>query len=245
MKMKTSIVGITVSIIAILFLGCDESLVTKNSAAELKQTGAYEGPGGYAEHSNGNEYPYPEIIHQVIMPSQPELWNLKTLAWRITWPSYADDADPEKIPTIWSGDGILHSIEYLNNVAPENTYNTLFSLYFDETIQRTATMADELDFVAGAPKKSMRVVSFTMPYSTPKGLQILVEHDAAFHMMWQVPYPVEELEYQVDDVLWYKIGTPDSYKWYGAIRIVSMEPRIVEVFLGVPINRNAVTDFKQ
>ena len=83
------------------------------------------------------------------------MFDLKTLAWRITWPTYADDADPEKIPTIWSGDGILHSMDYLNNVAPENTYKSLFSLYFDETIQTSASMAGELDYVAGAPKGSM------------------------------------------------------------------------------------------
>ena len=126
--------------------------------------------------------------------------------------------------------------------SPENTYKSLFSLYFDETIQRTSDMAGELDYVASAPKKSMPVVGFTHPYCTAAGLQQLVENDAAFIMMWQVPYPLDELEYEDEDILFYKIDykidTPEEYRRYGGIRIVSMEPRIIEVFLQVPHNRN-------
>ena len=168
--------------LAILSCGCEENLMmTKNSVVNFKQNGVNEGPGTFTEHSNGVEYPYPEIIHQVIIPNS-DMFNLKTLAWRITWPTYADDADPEKIPTIWSGDGILHSIDYLNNVAPENTYKSLFSLYFDETIQRTSDMASELDYVAGAPDGSMETIGFNDIWCTAKGLQNLTEWDAAFHM---------------------------------------------------------------
>lgn len=231
------------STLAILCCGCEENLIMQNSGVSLKQTGVYEGPGTFAEHSNGDDYPYPEIIHQVIIPNS-DVFHLKTLAWRITWPTYADDADPEKIPSIWSGDGILHSIDYLNNVAPENTYKSLFSLYFDETIQRTSDMAGELDYVAGAPDGSMETILFNDTWSTAKGLQILTESDAAFHMMWQVPTLVDEFEYEDEDILWYRIGESKygATNLYGAIRIVSMDPRIIEVFLAVPTNFTLVDD---
>ena len=190
--MKNLISSLIAGSMVVLFSGCDESLITKNSAVDLKQPMPHEGPGTFTEHSNGADYPYPEIVFQEIIPKSDH-FKSKTLAWRITWPTYAADADPEKIPTIWSGDGVLHSIDYLNEVDPQNTYNTLFSLYFDETIQRSRDMGDELDYVASAPKKSMPVVGFTHPYCTAAGLQQLVENDAAFIMMWQVPYPLDEL----------------------------------------------------
>ena len=67
--MKNLISGMMASTLAILFCGCEENLMmTKNSVVNHKQNGVNEGPGTFTEHSNGVDYPYPEIIHQVIIP---------------------------------------------------------------------------------------------------------------------------------------------------------------------------------
>jgi hypothetical protein len=234
-------------LVILIFSGCEDQWMTKNTSVELAKNrdGGFEGPGTYSDHSSGDRYPYPEIIHQVFIPEN-DMWDRKTLAWRITWPVYADDADPEKIPTVWSGNGILNSIDYLNNVDPQNTYNTLFSLYFDETIQRSRDMASELDHVAGAPNGSMDTVEFNDMWITASGLQKMAETDASgFQMYWQLVNKVDELEYEDEDILFYKIGGPTEFKLYGAIRIVSIEPRIIEVFLAVPNDLSLVDDFAE
>ena len=61
---------------------------------------------------------------------------------------------------------------------------------------------------------------------------------------WQQVNLVDELEYEDEDILWYKIGVPEypDSRLYGAIRIVSMEPRIIEVFLAVPTSLTLVDD---
>jgi hypothetical protein len=241
MKITFTLVGI---VIMLVFAGCEDQFMTKNPQDQLGKipSGLREEPGTFADHSNGNRYPYPEIIHQVFIP-EDDLYNRKTLAWRITWPVYDEDADPEKIPTVWSADASLHSIHYLNNVGPQTTYKTLFSLYFDEKIQRSRDMGSELNYVATAPKGSMETVSFNDMWITAAGLEILAKEDATgFQMYWQLVNPVDELEYEDEDILFYKIGDPTDEKLYGAIRIVSMEPRIIEVFLAVQNDQNLIGD---
>ncbi len=225
----------------LFFASCEDQFMTKNPADSLGKTnfrGNYEGPGSYTDHPNGDRYPYPEIIHKVYIPKD-DLYDWKTLAWRITWPDYADGYDPDKIPTLFSLNGALNSFYYLNNVDPQNTYNTVFSLFHNAKVQRPSNLAADLDFIGAAPKSSLTSASFNFDDNdTPVDkIQHMVEQSpASFQHLHDQDFDdiTEELEYSQGDFISFKLTKPMSPSRYGGLRIVSMEPRIIEVYVAMP-----------
>jgi hypothetical protein len=237
--MMKNIRFVVAAALVLLAIGeCEDLSMNKNPSTQTDVTALpdHEGPGSYTDHPNGDRYPYPEIIFKEFIP-RDDLYNWKTLAWRITWPEYAADADEDKIPTVFSLNGALNSFYYLNNVDPGNTYKTVFSLYHENKLTRPANLAGELDFIALAPKGSMTETWFNFDdWNLPLDvIQDLVEQSpGGFH--WKYDEDMTgEAEYDVGNFFHIMLDQPtgEPSRW-GGIRIISMTPRIIEVYIAVP-----------
>jgi hypothetical protein len=222
------------ALLVLVFAGCEDQSVTKNISTPSGRTPPpYEGPGSYEGNPGGNPCPYPQIIFKEYIPKD-DLYNWKTLAWRITWPAYDRGCDATKIPTVFGLNGSLNSFEYLNNVDPANTHKAIFSLYNDATIVRSNNLGSELNFVNGAPKGSMALVCFELNDQPLWFIQFMVEQaPGGFQTNIYEPDALHEWEYKQGDFLIFQLQAPTWHRW-GGIRIVSMEPRIIEVYLAVP-----------
>src|SRR5687767_11781951 len=150
-----------VVVLVLVLAGCEDPSVTRNPNTPSGKTALPPPSGGpgYEGNPGGNPCPSPQIIFNEYIPKD-DLYDWKTLAWRITWPDYGRECDAAEIPTVFGINGSLNSFEYLNNVDPANTYNAIFSLYNNATIVRSNNLGSELDFVNGAPKGSMALVCF-------------------------------------------------------------------------------------
>lgn len=230
----------TLSLIAgvsvMFFLGCEENFSTKNEGSTLSGTktfrGGSEGPGSFTDHPNGDRYPYPEIIFHEYISDIKLFAHTKCLAWRITWPDYAGDADTDKIPSVFNtSNGALNSFYYLNNVSPQTTYNSKFSLFSNDKVECSMTLWDELDYAFDAPSGSMEIVQFA---KVDQPLNIIMDWVTKRASQFENYWPGsdgEELDYNEGDFILYYLNDQD---YYGGIRIVSMSPRIIEVYLAVP-----------
>lgn len=236
--MKRSLLShyLIAGILVLFFAGCEENLMTRtpDGAIDGKTFGdgrGYEGPGTLTDHRNGDRYPYPEIIEREYIPPYKLFAYQKCLAWRITWPDYAESADVDKIPTVFSTNGAFNSFYYLNNVDPQNTYNTKFSIYYDNKLICSNNLWDELDYTFNAPAGSMETVRFAKVDKDVDDIQYWVEErPKLFEENWPGS-PDTEVEYEAGDFFIYNLV---DQMLYGGVRIVSMSPRIIEVYLAVP-----------
>lgn len=229
LKLFCAVVGMLVLTLA----GCEDSLMQRNQQTVGGKTfgGGDEGPGGFTENPDGR-YPFPEIIETEYIPSYDLFNETKCLAWRITWPAYDDDFDIDKIPTVLSvNNSALNSINYLNNTSPGNTHNGTFSLYFNDKVESANTMWTELTYSFGA--ESMETVYFAESDVPLKNIMDWVmERPSLFKSYWPES-SYNDMEYGEGDFIQFKL---EDAKLYGGIRIVSMTPRIIEVYLAVPNN---------
>jgi hypothetical protein len=217
----------------IFFGGCEDSFTTRNQHGVINEKtfgGGHEGPGGYTDHPNGDRYQYPKIIKKEFIPPNSMFDYMKCLAWRIEWPEYAESADENKIPTVFGKNGALNSFYYLNNVHPQNTYNGLFSLYYDEKVISANNLWYELDYSFDAPTGSMESITYAKVNFTENVIKVWVtERPQLFEQNW--PGSIDhELEYSEGDFFIFKYDEAN----YGGIRIVSTTPRVIEVYMAVP-----------
>lgn len=194
------------------------------------------GAGGII--GNVPSLPSPTIIKQTFVPTN-EFWDdYRCLAWRITWPTYPAGTSPQLIPTMFSlGGGTPYSFNFLNNTQAANTFKTSFNLYHDNKIASVGDMWEELTHVFGNPNEVETVwfnknqVSVSTVESWVKG------RPKMFELKWEqnLDSSTEFENYQKDDVYLFKLL---EQKRYGGIRIVSMTPRIIEVYLAEPNPNN-------
>lgn len=220
----------------IFSVGCEESFMTRDQHPVLEGKtfgGGSEGPGSYTDHPNGDRYPYPEIVDKVFIPPYDLFAGMKCLAWKITWPDYEGTADIDKIPTVFRTNGALNSFYYLNNVDPQNTYDTKFSIYYDDKVTSSNVLWNELDYTFNSPVGSMETVRFAKVDQPVSTIQYWVEErPQLFESNWPGSTDLE-LDYEEGDFFIYHLT---SQNLYGGIRIVSLSPRIIEVYLAVPNN---------
>jgi hypothetical protein len=222
------------AIFAILFIGCDDNFMMRNQPTVIDGktlVGGHEGPGMLTDHPNGDRYPYPDIIEKVYIPPYPKFDYMKCLAWRITWPDYEESADIDRIPTVFRTNGALNSFYFLNNVDPQNTYDTKFSIYYDNRVVSSSNLWDELDYTFNAPAGSMESVTFAKVDEPLDDIQYWVEErPQQFENHWPGSAD-QDLAYGEGDFFIYYLPTQNLF---GGIRIVSMDPHIIEVYLAVP-----------
>lgn len=224
---------VVVVLLGMMLSGCEDNLMQRNQQTVGGKTigGGHEGPGGLTENSNGR-YPYPEIIEREYISRYDLFSETKCLAWRITWPTYDDDFDTEKIPTVLSvNNSALNSVYYLNNTSPGNTHKGTFSLYFNNKVESANTMWTELTYSFGADE--METVYFA---ESDQPLENIIDWVTKRPSLFKEHWPessYNDMEYEEGDFIQFKLETAGLY---GGIRIVSMTPRIIEVYLAVPNN---------
>jgi hypothetical protein len=224
-----------VAVILLMTTSCEENFMARDQHhIPIGKTlgDLNESPGGYTTHAGGWRYPYPEIIKKTFIPSYEKFDHTKCIAWRITWPEYQASADIEKIPTVFTtSNGALNSFYYLNNVDPQNTYNSKFNLYYDEKLASSSGLWNELNYTFNAPAGSMETVRFAKFELPVSSIQYWVEERPE---LFEINYPGvgdEEIQYQEGDFFIYFLTDQNLY---GGVRIVSMSPRIIEVYYAVP-----------
>lgn len=227
--------SVILMICIIFFGGCEDSFMTRDQHGVIKGKtfggGGHEGPGGYTDHPNGDTYPYPTIIEREYIPPYSKFDYMKCLAWRIEWPEYAGSADVDKIPTVFSQNGALNSFYYLNNNSAQTTYNTKFSIYYDNRIVSSNLLWDELDHTFFAPSESMELVRFAKKDVTLDVIEHWVTYrPQLFESNWNGA-DGDDIAYSEGDFFIFNLT---EQMLYGGVRIVSQSPRIIEVYLAVP-----------
>lgn len=234
MDAKRFIFFMMVIVMAITSLNCEDNMLQKRPGPiGDKTTGTDDGIGPDDKATEDGGYPYPEIIEKEFIPRDKSFAHTKCYAWRITWPAYDDDADQDLIPTVFStANGELNSFNFLNNSAPSNTYNGDFSLYNGDKVEAANTLLSELEYVADGFDQ-MTAICFAENKIT---LDFIMEWVTSRPSLFEVYWPGtcdDEIEYDDGDFIQFTTND-DGIMRYGGIRIVSMTPRIIEVYLAVP-----------
>ncbi|CCH53746.1 hypothetical protein BN8_02867 [Fibrisoma limi BUZ 3] len=228
----------TVSVFALLLVAlcaCEEQAITIQES-QTKGTRGFMSPtrddnGGLTNGPGG--HPYPTITEQTFIPENRKHAYLKTLTWRIEWPNYPVGTDPNEIPTVFTlSNGALNSFDFLNSQPASTTYKTNFSLYHNDKIEMSKTLWSELTHTAGAGDQIEAVWFNQVHLIDPVEVleEAATERPILFESYWAYN-PQEPPVYQQGDLFFFKLW--DQHR-YGAIRIVSMSPRIIEVYLAVP-----------
>ena len=223
------------SIFVLTMVSCTENQVAPNKTistiprGDIFDSPAGELPEGIPENDNWR-YPYPDIIAREFIPPYEFFAHTKCLAWRITWPEYENSADDDKIPTVFGTNGALSSFDYLNSVGPGNTHNKVFSLYYSNKVEAASLLWAELDHTDAALMEVPYFVLSDQPLDNIKDW--VTERPSLFESYWPGG-GANDLDYSQGDFIQFYLSDADLY---GGIRIVSMTPRIIEVYLAVPNN---------
>lgn len=235
-KLRLSSLYVVISMLALTLSSCEDSLFERDQPTISGTTlgeGGKDLPEGLMDDRDGR-YPYPEIIEREYIPSNDLFNHTKCLAWRITWPAYDASVDPEKIPTVFSKEtGFVNSIHFLNNTSPGNTYKCNFSLYYGNKVESANTMWTELiySFEAGSNMVSTYLAESDLTLDDIK--YMVMERPKLFQNYWSGEAVDDNIDYEEGDIIQYKLDVGEI-DLYGGIRIVSMTPRIIEVYLAVP-----------
>lgn len=192
-----------------------------------------EGTGGFTPNPGGQPLPYPTIIKQTFIPEYSLFAHTKCHTWRITWPIYPAGTDQNKIPTVFAlSNGALNSFNYLNSVSAANTYKANFNLYHNAKLETANALWDELTYSFGAGNQ-METTWFNKAEFSVKAIENMVKNRPSLFEAYWVDNNQEPPIYQQGDIFLFRLMDQNRY---GGIRIVSMTPRIIEVYLAVPNN---------
>jgi hypothetical protein len=235
-KLRLSSLYVVISTLALTLSSCEDSLFERDQPIVTGKPATGEGdkdlPEAWTNDRDGR-YPYPEIIEREYIPRNDLFAHTKCLAWRITWPDYDASMDPEKIPTAFSKDtGFVNSIYFLNNTSAGNTYKCNFSLYYGNKVESANSMWDELIYTLGSGSNMVTTYFAESDNTLDIIKDWVMERPKLFGDHWPGGY-LDEIEYEEGDFIQYKLELGDI-DLYGGIRIVSMTPRIIEVYLAVP-----------
>lgn len=226
-KISLSLLG---AVIILLTISCQEEPLYLNKKTSRPPTM----PGGYADNPDSWDYPYPTISKQTFIPNNINFAHTKSIAWRIEWPVYAGGVDSDQIPTFFAtSKGALNSFDFLQSADLANKQKVNFSLYVDNKIESAVNISN---LWALGEIIDVDMVSFKSFIATPEEIEhIVTETPSHFDTYYEyIENSVLEAEYEEGDFFLYKIESNPVQ--YGGIRIVSESPRIIEVYLAVPIN---------
>ncbi|GAB2600397.1 hypothetical protein [Spirosoma areae] len=225
---------------------CEEQAITRQQATTpTPQSSARQSSQGSPIKSGGQTLPPPIITKQTFIPAYSLFAETKCQAWRITWPTYPAGTDPNQIPTVFTvANGALNSFHYLNNTSASTTDKTNFNLYNNAQLKTANMLWSELKHVLDDNDKMDVTYFYKTNYSVDKLEYMVKERPSLFETYWtSAQFTVTNYNnyftYQQGDIYLYKLQNlhPDwnqNPNRYGGIRIVSMSPRIIEVYLAEP-----------
>ncbi len=228
MKHAKKISLLTLTALSLALAACQEEPedLGRGDRTVLKQPG---GPGGKVVAPGGEHRPLPTIIEQYYPAELADY--VGTKAWRIEWPADAAGVDPEKIRTFFSiSTGGLNNLQYMNSIDPLNKKKLSFSLFTDTRLKAAAV---EEELWGGGPHFADVVYFGKIDKSLDAIKGWVTTRPSAFEHSWADTEDLSyDVEYQEGDFYIYQISdlTPVQY---GGIRIVSEDPRIIEVYHAV------------
>ena len=229
------------SLLLMALCGCEEQSITNQDPTTRTDrspiTAAPESDGGSPLISNGQSLPLPTITKQTFTPAYSLFADTKCHTWRITWPTYPAGTDPTKIPTVFSVlTGGLNSFSFLNNTLASNTYKSTFNLYNNDKLETANTLWSELKYAYEAGEKMTQVWFSKKAYSVKEIEYMVKERPQLFEIYWQNPTDLyTEFSCKQGETYLFNLKL-DQQQRYGGIRIVSMTPRIIEIYLSEPTN---------
>ncbi len=229
---RTVLYGLTIGALLLTLNSCQEDdLVSDRSGPTKTFDPPRKNPGDLADPSGPPRYPYPQIIEREYIPRYSRFAHTKSLTWRIAWPAYDEEVDASEIPTVFTlPHGALNSFNYLNGIDKQNTYNANFSLFYNDRVETAYNLWDELNIPLG-DGLDMQTTHFAKSDQSVEDIEYFVkERPSLFESYWPGSEGTE-LDYEEGDIIFFWLSDEDLY---GGIRIVSMAPRIIEVYLAVP-----------
>ncbi|MEM9673118.1 MAG: hypothetical protein AAF992_11020 [Bacteroidota bacterium] len=213
---------------SLAFTACEEDAENLSINKKIARP-PQSGPGGFTDQPGG--VPYPNIIEQTYIPDYDWFAHTKCIAWRIEWPAYDGSVNSDQIPSFFkTGNGALNSLEYLLSIDPVNKKKLNFSLYTDEKIEAANDIGELWPWPESIEAKSVYFGKIDMPVSTIE--HWATERPSQFENYWEYVDSIEiEIDYQAGDFFIYHLSDENQY---GGIRIVSMSPRIIEIYKAVP-----------
>lgn len=218
--------------------GCEEHSITRQEPTtatnEVVANFAPATPGDNIK--KGPSLPSPAITEQTYIPANELFATTRCRAWRITWPAYPVGTSPNLIPTMFSVvNRAPYSFNFLNNTGATNTYKTDFNLYHDNKLASVYDMWSELTHVVGASDKIEQTWFNKSKFSAATIETWVKGRPEMFEIYWEhtIDTATKIENYQKGDVYQFELVKQHRY---GGIRIVSMTPRIIEVYLAEPNN---------
>ncbi|MBD2701675.1 hypothetical protein IC229_13575 [Spirosoma sp. BT702] len=212
---------------------CKEQAITPQPATmPTSEASARQGIEG--NKSGGQTLPQPTIIQQVYVPANDLFAHTRCRAWRITWPTYPAGTSPNQIPTMFSvSTGTPYSFNYLNNTSATTTYKTDFNLYHNNTLASVYDMWSQLTHVVGNTSMLEQTWFNKSEYTAAQMETWVKGRPSNFETFWEhtVATTTEIENYKQGDLFQFRLVKQNRY---GGIRIVSMTPRIIEVYLAEP-----------
>jgi hypothetical protein len=232
---KKKVVHVIAGMLLLLITSCEKSFLSEEESRQ-KQLKHEKEINDFTDHPDSPRVAYPTIQHVTYIPRDPANAHTKCLAWKISWPANQDMMAPDQIPTMFSyHNGALNSFKYLNAVDPMNTFNTTFSLYYENKFMTL----ENLDLIAQLTHFNKinhlyyHDVFIGKLNESPATVESWVKENPGIleTNVWNNISKVDHFEYQEGDMF---IFHEQGYQHNGIVRIVSMQPRVIEVYLAVP-----------
>lgn len=224
----------------ITLCSCEEPGITSHELTpDTGRASARASSGGGIVNPGGPTPPSPTITKQTFIPAYEPFAGTRCQAWRITWPTYQAGTDPNQIPTVFTvSNGALNSFDFLNNTSASTTYKTSFNLYHNAKLETANTLWTELKYAFDAGQKMETNWFYKTNYSVSEIEYMVKERPSLFKIYWEEgpsdPANLKtEFTYKQGDMYLFKLGNQQPYR-YGGVRIVSMAPRVIEVYLAEP-----------
>ncbi len=228
MNIAKNVSFIAMMALALAFTACQEDVETlgRNDKAMTKHPG---GPGNKATPLG--ELGTPKVIARTYIPRYDHFANELCRTWRIEWPTYEAGVDPARIPSLFaSGNGTLSSINHLSGATAEDKAGLDFSLYYDNMLKIPFSVGEIWPISGGYTAEVPYFVKYDLPLSTI--IHWVTERPSQFENYWdRIEGESDEVSYQEGD--FFLMWLSESNR-YGGIRIVSENPRIIEVYIAEP-----------
>jgi hypothetical protein len=169
------------------------------------------------EQDSGGNQPLPTV--EVI---KKDFANAK--GWRLTWKGgVITDENATKVQSIFSTiTGAVNSIDFLNNTSWGNTNNADFMLF--NGLKATSAISQLTQ------KTALHATTFKLTSMTVSDLENAAENNPNLFGLiyaWAFDAPTTTKSYQAGQIYVFKTDRVPAK--YGAVRIVSMNPRVIEV----------------
>jgi len=229
MKYVKNVTLFMITGLLLAFTACEEDVESlgRNDKTMTVRPG---GPGDKVIIPDG--LPYPDVDEKIFTSSSRLHNNYRCRTWRITWPNYDQDVDPDEIHNYFAiSNSTLYSFNYIMSIDPAEKQKLTLALYNHNRVISSRSSGE----LWGADEERTKKLQLIKHNEYIPDIENLVTaRPDLFQDKW------EELNgkgighdfvYEEGDFFMFAIPHLNRY---GGIRIVSMSPRTIEVYYAEP-----------